>query len=250
MLKQALTAICILAAAVLITVPAAAETSMQLEPQQVLISAFYNGTTIKVTGRIPADTDALVRLNGEGEEVHLKKKGKAAGILWMNIGDVTFAHTPRAFMLYGGPDGGKSVDHLVGFAALEKEVEISPATEDKSLMFNEFIKMKQSQGIYGRHLDVVRYGTPDGDGKTFTVDITIPPRMTPGQYLVKVFAVRDRQVVDQAGRNLEIKEVGFPARLASLAFDHALLYGVMAVLIALAAGLFIGIVFKDKGGAH
>jgi ABC-type dipeptide/oligopeptide/nickel transport system permease subunit len=35
-----------------------------------------------------------------------------------------------------------------------------------------------------------------------------------------------------------------------MAFEHSLLYGIMAVVIAVFAGLFMGVIFKDRGGAH
>jgi hypothetical protein len=38
--------------------------------------------------------------------------------------------------------------------------------------------------------------------------------------------------------------------MASLAHEHALLYGVLSVVIAVLTGFIMGFVFKGKGGAH
>lgn len=233
---------------------ASADISFKLKPSVVQISAFYNGATIELHGNIPAEAEALIRIKGEGEDLHLKKKGKAGGLLWMNIGDVAFHNTPRAYMLYPSEALAGTIESSaelnLGFAALKDLVEISPATEDKDFLFGEFIQLKKGEKLYASIPGAVHYGTVENGMKSVKAELTIPPRMRPGSYTVELFAIEGGQVVGSLSEDLEIKMVGFPAQLSSLAFNHALAHGIMAVIIALAAGLFTGIMFKDRGGAH
>lgn len=230
-----------------------ADVSFKLKPSVVQISAFYNGATIELHGSIPATAEALVRIKGEGEDLHLKKKGKAGGLLWMNIGDVSFHNTPRAYMLYPAEaltGAIESPELGLGFNALEDLVEISPATEDKDLLYKEFIKLKKGEKLYANTPGAIHYGAIENGMKSVKAELAIPSRMQKGSYTVELFAVEGKQVVGSLSEEMEIKQVGFPAQLSGLAFDHALAHGIMAVVIALAAGLFIGTIFKDKGGAH
>ena len=50
--------------------------------------------------------------------------------------------------------------------------------------------------------------------------------------------------------NIDVREVGMPAWISSLAFNHGALYGILAVLVAVVAGLGTGILFKGGKGAH
>jgi hypothetical protein len=86
--------------------------------------------------------------------------------------------------------------------------------------------------------------------KSFTVTAVIPPRMGKGDYSVDMGVVQGNKIVDQLSQSLQVIQVGFPAKLTKLAFQNPLLHGIMAVIIAIAAGLFMGVVFKSKGGAH
>ena len=234
----------------LILPTAALGVSLRLQPQNVLISTFYDGTTVEVTGEVPRDSRALILVRGPGEDLHLKKKGKVGGLLWMNVGDVTFQHTPCVYMLYADSDLPASLDAEVGFAALKRAIDIVPAGEDKNFLFGEFLKLKKSESLYAFHSKSVSYTPESDDMRSFKAIITIPPRMRSGDYMVQAFEVKDGHVQDKTSETLRIKLTGFPSQLDRLAFDHSLLYGIIAVLVALTAGLIIGILFKGKGGAH
>ena len=43
---------------------------------------------------------------------------------------------------------------------------------------------------------------------------------------------------------------GIVAKLSNLAFNHAAIYGIIAIVIAMAAGFAVGALFKKGGGAH
>jgi len=238
----------------LIVSPCLAENvTMKITPAEINISAFYNGSSITVTGTIPDNTEAFIRLSGHIGEIHLKKKGKVAGILWMNTGDVTLKNVPETFMLFTSPGLKDQIDSphsSIGFAALKNEVQIEPESSDKDFLFREFVKLEQKNQVYFNDDKAVQYGASADGSRTFTAVLPIPPKMKPGTYSVDVFALQNGDVVGSTNDSLTIKEVGFPQQLSILAFNHELIYGIMAVLVALVAGLATGILFKGKGGAH
>jgi hypothetical protein len=49
---------------------------------------------------------------------------------------------------------------------------------------------------------------------------------------------------------LQVKQVGLPAFISKLAFERGALYGLLATIIAIAAGLLMGVIFKGEKGAH
>jgi len=254
MLKNILVSLMLTAAVAWQPVSAGADVSLELDPNNVRIGTFYNGTTIEATGLVPADAEILVRVSGAGEELHLKKKGKVGGLLWMNTGDVTFEHAPRAYMLNTTTTLADRLEQPaigLGFIALEKQVEISATDEaEKTFLFQEFLKLKKKAGLYIIDTASTSYAPAENGMKSFHSVLTIPPRMTPGAYTVELFAVTGDQVVGSTTNKFNIKQIGFPAQLSDLAFNKSIFYGVMSVIIALGAGLLMGTLFKGKGGAH
>lgn len=230
---------------------AAADTSIKVDKSVVEISTFYNGTTIHASGQVPPGAEAVIRVSGRPENTHVKKKGKVGGLLWMNVGDLEFDNAPKVYMLYAA-----NADMLqLGSAeypmmALKDRIEIKPDGEDTAFLLKEFLRMKKKASVYAENADAVSYSSDGASGRQYDVDLVIPPRMRPDDYSIEVFAVAGNKVIGTSTQELQIKQVGFPAQLTALAFDHSLLHGILAVLIAIAAGFLMGAIFKGKGGAH
>jgi uncharacterized protein (TIGR02186 family) len=229
-----------------------------LSPKAVDIGTFFNGTKVYLSGHISRDSEVLVRVSGMLQDVALKKKGKVLGLLWMNLGSITIHNAPNLYLVYVSKD----LEHLastqpdkwkelgLGFAAVEKEIDISAAEEESEAIFNEFLKLKESEGLYAIKAGLVRYGARVSGGRSFEAVLEIPPRLTPGKYAVEAFAVKNGSVAARTRADLQVKQVGFPALISALAFKRGALYGVLATVVAIVAGLLIGIIFKGEKGAH
>ncbi|MBU2489685.1 MAG: TIGR02186 family protein [Proteobacteria bacterium] len=228
--------------------------TLNLEPGLVEIKATYNGGRVLVTGTAPAGVDVVLRLTGESEDTVLSKKGRVAGVLWMNTGTVTLHNAPTAYMLYlpkalsqGTEEALDALD--MGYSALRRQVEVVSPGNDQDFEFHEFVRLKKRSGLYKIHPNAVEYAN-NGGAQSFSCGIFAPPRMHQGDYKVDAVLVRNGVVLGVLSQTLKIREKGFPALISSLAFGHGTLYGILASLIALAAGLFMGTVFKGGKGAH
>ncbi len=226
---------------------------LKLSTHTIDISTFYNGTSLEASGTIPADSDVVLEVSGPKEDVHLKLKGKVMGILWMNKTDVSLENAPADYMLYYpenikddifGPETG------IGYEAVEQEITIEPASEDRAFVFGEYVKLLEKSGVYAMNEGGVKYG-PVADGKKpFSATLNIPSKMKPGEYHVRAIALNGLNVTDRVDQPLKLRLTGFPAMISNLAFGKPLLFGIMAVVIAVATGLIIGTIFKGGGGAH
>ncbi|WP_207261413.1 TIGR02186 family protein [Desulfovibrio sp. Huiquan2017] len=222
---------------------AAAAVKMTLRPNLVAIGTGYDGTKVTITGRIPQGTSAVIRLLGEPRDKTFKKKGKALGLLWMNLGAVEVKGVPDVFLM--GTDGMSDMDWEHSDLAFRS---VKGDTED--WLYDEFIKLMEQDGFYAVENGVIQYTGKEDGVRSFRAELAVPSAMHQGVYRVEVLAVKDGKIVDMAAEELHAKLVGLPAFLAKLAFDHSLLYGVAAVIIAILAGLFMSMVFKERGGAH
>ncbi len=237
----------------LIGVAFGAPINFKLDHYVINIGAFYNGTTVNIKGQVPSDAEVVIRITGHPEELALKKKGKIGGLLWMNVKDITFYNVPNVYMIYAskGADKWLPDENLpFTFAALKQRVKIEPEDEDKNFLYGEFLKLKRKEHTYAEFASSVQFMNDDGKNKEFEATLSVPPKMKKGEYSVDVFALRNGEIIGNGSTKLKICYVGFPGLLDQLAFQHSLIYGILAVLIAIGAGLVIGAIFKDKGGSH
>lgn len=237
---------------------AASYIKARLSPEAVDIGAFFNGAKVYVNGDVSRDAEVVVRLSGMGQDVALKKKGKILGLLWMNLGSVTIHNVPNLYLIYVSNDfkptaraqPDKWEELGLGFAALKNQVDISSVEAESEAVFKEFLKLKESEGLYAIETGQVIYGEAESGGKSFGAVLQVPPRLTPGKYLVETFAVKDGSVAARTTADLQVRQVGLPAFISKLAFRHGALYGLLAAIIAIAAGLLMGVIFKGEKGAH
>jgi uncharacterized protein (TIGR02186 family) len=230
------------------------------EPNLIAIGTFFNGTQLTVSGKIAAENEVAVILKGKQEELALKKKGKVFGLLWMNLGNVHFKKVPDLYILYTSKgimelaaSDVKTWEQLgIGFESLINEIEIEAPQAERNDLAEEFLKLKKKQGLYASHQGEISFEQKSDTEKLFNAAVWIPPRIPPGEYQVQVAEIHNGVIVDSFMDQLKVKEEGVPSMISSLAFNHSLLYGFFAVLIAVAAGLVMDFFFGTGkgGGAH
>jgi uncharacterized protein (TIGR02186 family) len=233
-----------------------AEGSAKLEvgSSNIDIGTFYNGTALKVTGTVPDDSEAVLRFIGKPSELHMKEKGKAMGLLWMNLNSLVFRDVPDVFLVSSSSSFSVSPDreavmNTIGLSSLRKAIGVEAEKTDKTLAVNELIRLKQQEGLYRETSGNVSYIPGTGGQKNFAADIAIPSRLVPGEYSVELSVVRNGQVVASEIQPVSASFSGFPKLMSGIAFGNSLLYGVLATVIAIFSGFAIGMVFQSKG-AH
>jgi len=242
--------------------PAGSTVSVKVkhEPNLIAIGTFFNGIQLAVSGKVATENEVVVIVKGKQEELTLKKKGKALGLLWMNLGDVHFKKVPNLYILYSSKgmmelaaSDAKAWEQLgIGFEYLKKEMEIEAPQAKRNDLAQEFLKLKQNQRLYASHPGEISFGQKSGTEKSFKAVVWIPARISPDEYQVQVMEIHNGIIVGNSMDQLKVEEHGVPAMISSLAFYHSLLYGFLAVLIAVAAGLVMDFFFGTGkgGGAH
>ena len=229
----------------------------EVSPQDIPINLMYHGAKLNIKGESDANDDLIVRISSDPIDAHMKFKGKAAGLFWMKMGDISFEHVPAAYIL----TSSRNVDDLLlknerineglGYESIKAKakVESTAPNMDPDLWIEEFVKFKKAENLYRiQEGTIARNQGPNHNG--YQVDIDWPFQAGPGTYNIEVLAVRNGKVVDRTETNLTVARSGIVAKLSDLAFNHAAVYGLIAIVVAMAAGFAVGALFKKGGGAH
>lgn len=87
-------------------------------------------------------------------------------------------------------------------------------------------------------------------GQNYSIKLNWPYQAAPGEYLVTVYAVKDKKVVEKAEARMIVEQAGIVKTLANMAKNNGAVYGIISILAALAAGFGVGMVFRKGGGGH
>lgn len=217
----------------------------------------YRGDRIYFFGVTPVPgTDLIVRLTAEKEEeVKLSVKGRV-GPFWMTVKQYAVSGAPFMYKIHAA----KPIEQIVspatarelelGYPSIQDRLQMhlvrgEAAPGDKDKIFHGLIKLKEKINLYNIVEDPQRLQITEG--KAFKHYFRFPPAATEGRYLVESFAFDQGELVGYGKDVIEIKKVGLEHWLTKTSQNSPLAYGIMAVLVALAAGLTVGMIFK-KGG--
>jgi uncharacterized protein (TIGR02186 family) len=225
----------------------AAQHSLVIEPSRVDVHMLYHETTVHVTAPVLADDGVAILLVGQERSLTLKRKGKVLGLIWMNVGDVTFEAVPDVYLLsttcalssLAAPAVLTRLD--LGFDALGAR---SGGGATADTLFDELVELKERDGLWNvseRGVTVMPAGAEGG--ALATADFVLPAKVPPGGYrvLAYTFSGGNAELVGEG--SVRVEQGGVAALITALSRAHGLLYGVLAVLIAGAAGLLTGVVF-------
>jgi len=233
---------------------------LNIKPASISIGTFYQGTDILVSGKIPDDCEVVGVFTGNSNVLHLKEKGKILGLLWMNLDTLIYNNVPNVFLVSSQKKiediAGQNKDENsnvkdAGFTGLSKLITVKSEKSDPQISVAELFNLKKHEELYQEQTGNISYNAPVQGYKSFSMKINIPSRLSPGDYTVNVYTVRNGQIIGRAEKHIDAGLTGIPAFLANLAFNHSLMYGILATIIAIAGGLVVGYIFQGaKGGAH
>lgn len=252
-----LTVLVLLSGSTLFAANASADLTIKVNHDHIKIDAFYHGSTVSVSGEADAGTDIIVKITSPDGHQLLKKKGKAGGFLWMNVGDLNLEHTPNLYFLHstGKLDdilGPEELDkYVLGYPSVKAHADIKPVEDetDKTKWFDEFIKFKESTNLYTTSSGNITI-TEEGGRQKYYILCDWPYQATPGDYLVTVYTVKDNKVIEKADQTILVEKVGTVKTLSDMATNQGALYGTIAIFVALFSGFGVGMIFGKGGGAH
>lgn len=247
------TTLLVLGLTVLFAAPSAGawDLDLTISPDAVRISTFFAGRTIELSGSTGPSADVVIEVVGPQEEALFHLKGRV-GPLWMNVEEVELKHAPHLYLLLTSKNA-ESGDVLAelgfGLRQVEKVMTVHPADLGKDEIFEQFLKLKHSQGLYGEQKGAIGYDPPNNGRRGFHGEFFLPSSTAPGAYRIVATAFDDGRVVDHTVRDLWVTEAGVVKAIHNLAVNHGLVYGTACVVVALIVGAIVGMVFK-RAGAH
>jgi uncharacterized protein (TIGR02186 family) len=232
----------------LLSAPCAAEPSLQLSPSRVEVDLFFRGARLVATGAVPKDCRVVLKLEGERRAAAYRRKERR-GPLWMSTGRVVFDSLPGLYAIAASSDSSDVVRQLEavgeGFDALRQSVAIEQAPPgDDGFVFNEFLRLETQRGFYAVRPGFVELSDGEGAFNVFRSEFRIPAAVRPGTYRATLYCFREHHPVSKTVRTFSVEKTGLVRAISNVAFRNGGLYGVVSVVVALAAGLVVGVIFR------
>ncbi|MBN2327430.1 MAG: TIGR02186 family protein [Candidatus Omnitrophica bacterium] len=227
------------------------------EEDAVHINLDFKGDEVRLFGSAPSQTDGIVAVlrSQETPPMHLSRK-KRVVLFWMTVKKFLVDNLPGCYQIASSDPlhqlikDDSQTDSRFGYEALRNdwryELESGQSDpDDESVLFDGLIQMKENQGLY----KIDENGARLHDNGLFLCRFYLPAAITTGQYIVQIFALRQGRIVGASEASLSVEKRGLAWALTYTAANHSVLYALIAVTIALSAGVLVSFLFKRKS-AH
>ena len=233
----------LLAIIFMLAVPAQAEEIvLGLSQDEVAITATFDGSDILIFGAIKRDAPApegntavIVTVAGPDEAVIVRRKARRFGI-WVNTDEVKVDAAPS---FYAVASSGPMQDVLTASEDLRHKISIPQVVRsvganvmDSRSFSDALMRIRAKANLYQLRDGAVSFEA----GTLFRTALQLPANLTEGEYTARIFLTRDGTVVDTYETMIPVKKVGIERWLYNLSREYALLYGIMSLAIAIAAG--------------
>ncbi len=220
--------------------------SARLSPSEAEVGLGFDGARIRVEGEAPPGCDVLLTVLGERAKMTFSSKRKAWAF-WIAGEKVAFENAPALYILKSSaPVAGILPESKAMEMGLGKEGLVASLASSSSpvqlLGAREMVRLQKKLGLYdtdGGEIVV----KPDG---RWAVDVNLPGRAPIGSYEVTAIAVRGREAVSSAKALFVLRPSRPVALIAGFARSHGFVYGAVAVILAIMAGLAAGGLFEKR----
>ena len=239
---------------IMLALPATAEeVVLGLSKDEVAITTSFNGSDVLIFGAVKRDKpipdgdplEVIVTISGPSEAVTVRRKEKRFGI-WVNIDSVEIDMAPS---FYAVATSAPLRDVLSDIEDLRYKISVPRAIrsvgapmqiEDAAAFTQAIIRIRSNSDTYQLLENQVSV-----DAQTlFQTSIQLPAALTEGDYVTRIFLTRSGKVVSTYETSIDVRKVGMERWLYKLSRENSMLYGLMSLAIAIAAGWGAAAIFR------
>jgi uncharacterized protein (TIGR02186 family) len=231
------------------TSPPVSASPLAVTPDVVHADLLFSGALLHVRGTIPEGHQAAVICTGADGRLNLRRKGRVWGLFWMNTGEIAFDGVPSLYLLCTSAPVAQLAPAGVlarlgtGLDALESRAAFEGPAADRKTLFGQMIRLKREEGLYAVAEGATRL-KPGAQGMLdVAADLFLPARTPQGEYRIRLVSFQGGDGFVRSETSVVLRQTGFAAFTSRMAHERGLLYGIVSVVLAIAAGMLTGFVF-------
>jgi len=228
-----------------------------LSQARVSITTDFEGSEILVFGAVKRSAPApiepplhvIITVTGPTLPVTVREKDRRFGI-WVNADAAEIDAAPS---FYAISTTAPLTEILSETEDLRRHISINRAiravdtgvAKGSPERFTEaLIRIRKEDGLYQ-----IREGSVALTEDTlFRAGIALPANLTEGDYTTRIFLTRGREVIDAYETRIGVSKVGLERWIYNLAHQRPLIYGLLSLAIAIAAGWGASAAFRVMRG--
>ena len=222
--------------------------SAEVSTDLVQINTGFDGMDLLLFGTTNGANDVIIVIKGPLETNIIRKKTRVAGI-WVNTEKVVMEYVPTFYAIASTRPLNKITTHNIlkkyEIGANNLPTNILKKTNAKTMDItddykNALVRLKNGLGLYIDHPIKIKLI----ENQLFKANIKFPANVSTGKYTARIYSFKNDLLFDVINKPILVEKVGIGADVFKLAHSHSALYGIFAILIAVASGWIAAAIFR------
>ncbi|MHA7773994.1 TIGR02186 family protein [Roseibium sp. M-1] len=227
-----------------------------LSSDLISIQSNFTGTEIVIFGQAsdierqpndPSGYELAIVVEGPPQDITTRRKGRFLGV-WVNREAERFQNVPSFYAVAStiniGDLSNRTVLDDLGIGLHHINLAVSGvsnvALSDRDDFRRAFIRLREDSGLYSEQETSILFLTDT----MFRTNIPLPANIPVGVYKVKSFLFHHGKVVAATEQSLAVAKSGFEQVTFMLAQSYPLVYGLLAIGLAMFTGWLAGVIFR------
>lgn len=224
-----------------------------LSQDEVAITATFDGSSLLIFGAVSRDApiptdgaiEVVITVTGPPGPLDVRRKERRFGI-WVNADSVRLSRAPSFYAVAStGPlddilSAVEDLRHGITLDQVISTVGASQTVDDVENFTTALRRIREREDLY----QIAEGGVVLDQQTLFRTSIDLPSNLVEGMYATRIFLLRNRTVVDMIETGIPVRKVGLERWLHTTAHTQPVLYGLMSLVIAIAAGWGASAIFR------
>ena len=220
----------------------------EISTDLVQINTGFDGVNLLLFGTTNGANNIIIVIKGPLETNIIRKKTRVASI-WVNTEKVIIENVPTFYAIAStrplNQITTQSILKKYGIGANNFLTNILKQANAKTMDIsdeykNALVRLKNKLGLYIDNPIKIKLI----EGQLFRANIKFPANVGTGKYTAQIYYFKDGLLLDVINKPILVEKIGIGADVFRLAHSHSALYGIIAILIAVASGWIAAAIFR------
>ena len=224
-----------------------------MSQNRIAITANFDGSEILIFGAVKREEPipraeplgVIITVAGPSRQIAVRRKDKRFGI-WVNVDSVEVDSAPAFYAVATSAPLNKvladieDLRYRISIPRAIRSVGAPMNVKDAASFTDALIRIRIANNLY----QMLEGQVELSQETLFDTSIILPSNLVEGEYRARIFLTRSGKVVDEYETEIGVHKVGLERWIYALAHEQPLIYGLLSLFIAIAAGWGASAVFR------
>ena len=215
-----------------------------LSQNEINIKTNFTGQELILFGIVEPNNEVIVVVKGPEKNITVRNKKRILGF-WFNAKSIIYQNVPSVYFISSSVKINEILEEKEIFSNKLSFDSINFIPESNKDLFIDLTEWNKSLIRIQKQNDLFKeFELKIVDGKLFQTRLYFPSNIPTGVYNVDIYQAKNKQIFSSSSKIIKVDKIGIGNKIYIFAKNESILYGILAIILAVFFGIFGAIIFR------